>query len=93
MATRRKVKNVQQGFFDQNGFHPIRASRDYDSDRLFDSENEPRRAKKKKPAAKKKRKNPSQPASYIPSKWTTAKVKTNSKGQVQVMLPVKLRKK
>lgn len=50
-------RNVQQGFFDGSGFHPIRASKDYDSSRLFDDTEGG--YKKKKKSKSKKRKNPS----------------------------------
>jgi hypothetical protein len=36
MATKRR--NVEQGFYDATGFHPIRASRDYDDSVDYDSE-------------------------------------------------------
>jgi len=32
----RRVKNVERGFYDATGFHPIRSSRDYDPDRAGD---------------------------------------------------------
>jgi hypothetical protein len=56
LANRRR--NIAQGFYDATGFHPIRASADYDPDRLFDPEYEPTgrsRRRKKKPKAKAKR--------------------------------------
>jgi hypothetical protein len=31
---RKRLKNVEMGFYDAHGFHPIRASRDYDPDRV-----------------------------------------------------------
>ena len=50
-AKRRVRRNVQMGFYDATGFHPIRASRDYDSG-LFDEEGSYR--KKKRAKGKKK---------------------------------------
>lgn len=42
-----KIRNVAQGYYDATGFHPIRASADYDPDRLSDdSEGSYRRRKK-----------------------------------------------
>jgi hypothetical protein len=32
----RRVKNVERGFYDATGFHPLRSSRDYDPDRAGD---------------------------------------------------------
>lgn len=57
------LKNIQQGFYDQYGFHPIRASNDYDSDRLSDDteggygrRKRKKATTKRKPAAKKRKK-------------------------------------
>jgi hypothetical protein len=32
----RRVKNVERGFYDKTGFHPLRSSKDYDPDRAGD---------------------------------------------------------
>lgn len=52
-----RVKNIQQGFVDATGFHPIRSSADYDDERTGDNyEPRPRKraTKKRKPATKKR---------------------------------------
>lgn len=52
-----KIRNIAQGFFDQYGFHPIRASADYDPDRLSDdTEGSYKRKRRKKTKAKSKKK-------------------------------------
>ena len=48
-----KVRNIAQGFYDATGFHPIRASGDYDPDRLFDDSESERSSRKKRKAKKK----------------------------------------
>lgn len=50
---RKYMNNVEQGFYDSTGFHPIRSSRDYDSSRVQHG-SEPKRKTKKK-ARKRKR--------------------------------------
>jgi hypothetical protein len=32
----RRVKNVERGFYNSTGFHPLRSSKDYDPDRAGD---------------------------------------------------------
>lgn len=76
MANARRRRNVQQGFWDATGFHPIRASADYDSSRLFDDEEGSYRARrKKKPKAKRRRKNATtrSGAAADPRQWMSAK--------------------
>jgi len=77
-AKRRRIRrNVQQGFWDATGFHPIRASADYDSGRLFDDTEEGsyRRKKKKSKAKGKRRKNASTRSGLAadPRGWMSAK--------------------
>lgn len=50
---RPRVMNVAQGFYDATGFHPIRASSDYDSDAAGDEYSST--GKKRKKAKAKKR--------------------------------------
>lgn len=53
-------KNVEAGFWNATGFHPIRSSRDYDADRAGDEygDHGPGYGKGKKSARKPKKKNP-----------------------------------
>lgn len=68
-----RSKNIAQGYHDATGFHPIRASHDYDPDRLFDSEHEGRavrgrgrpKATKKKARKASKRKDTGSNASRV----------------------------
>jgi hypothetical protein len=50
-----RVKNIAAGFYDAQGFHPIRSSADYDPDRAGDeySQRKPRAKRRKKPAGRK----------------------------------------
>lgn len=55
----RRQKNIAMGFYDATGFHPIRASEDYDPDRSGDwddVDDTPRKRARKKVAAKKRKK-------------------------------------
>lgn len=57
----RRQKNIAMGFYDATGFHPIRASEDYDPDRSGDwddIDDTPRKRVAKKKVAAKKRKKP-----------------------------------
>ena len=61
MAKKRATrKNVEAGFWNATGFHPIRASRDYDADRAGDEYGDygPGYGQGKKSARKPKKKNP-----------------------------------
>ena len=70
---KRRRRNVQMGYYDATGFHPIRASADYDSSRLFDDEEGSYR--KKKPKAKRRRKNATTRSGAVadPRQWMSAK--------------------
>jgi hypothetical protein len=49
MGTRRRMKNVAQGFYDNYGvFHPIRASKDYDESRVGGKRRKKSKKKKKR---------------------------------------------
>lgn len=56
-------RNIAQGYYDGTGFHPIRASADYDPDRAGDSYSQRAKPKRKpKAKAKAKRKAPKRKA-------------------------------
>jgi hypothetical protein len=77
-----RVKNVAAGFVDEDGiFHPIRASYDYKPGRAGEKAKKARKTK-----AKGKKRNPH----AIPKSWTTAKVRRNARGQVQLLIPRKV---
>ena len=69
-----KLQNIAQGYYDSTGFHPIRASADYDSDRLSDdTEGSYRRRKVSRKKATKKRSKPKTKSKKILKKKTSKK--------------------
>ena len=50
-----RIQNIAQGYYDGTGFHPIRASSDYDPDRDDYSDVKRKRRAKKKVVAKKRK--------------------------------------
>lgn len=91
----RRKANIEMGFWRGGRFHPIRASDDYEPDTVGES-HQYKPAKKKKAAKKKnsahsrkmtffrprKRKAKANP---VPATWTPAKVRTNAKGETQIL--------
>jgi hypothetical protein len=78
-----KRRNVQQGFWDGTGFHPIRASSDYDSDRLTDDTEGSYRRKKKRKAKGKKRKNPTRNPLPV-GRMVTVKARRRPDGKIDL---------
>lgn len=56
MILRPVRRNVAQGYYDATGFHPIRASKDYDPDRAGDEYSDTGRKRKAQAKKAKKRK-------------------------------------
>ena len=54
-AKKRRRKNVEKGFFDAYGFHPIRSSSDYDESRVGETSGYARKSKAKSAASRAKR--------------------------------------
>lgn len=54
-AKSRKRRNIQQGFYDSSGFHPIRASSDYDPGIAGETGRKPVRTRSKKKASAKRK--------------------------------------
>lgn len=52
---RRKRRNISEGFYDDTGFHPIRAAADYDRASVGEGKRKPRRARSKKKATAKRK--------------------------------------
>jgi hypothetical protein len=69
----REVENVSMGYFDGSGFHPIRASHDYDEDRTDEHYHKRpvRKYAKKEKAFKASRRNPMK-AQYVVRWWNDA---------------------
>jgi hypothetical protein len=83
-----RVKNIQAGYVDSQGFHPIRSSVDYDPDRAGDYYSQkPKKKAKRKTAAKGRTKNPLPLGKFI--KATIKRVK----GGFQVLIPLKKARK
>lgn len=93
-----RVTNIEAGYYDKRGFHPLRRSLDYDPDRAGDDYSSQRDSMglryERKSKAKRAHRfvrgtavNPQRRAAkLIPVRWSPAKVRRLKSGAVQVMI-------
>ena len=86
-----RVRNVEAGFVDATGFHPLRSSRDYDPDRAGDDygERPKRKVAKRKKAKGKVSKGKRNPIPKGIPKGKFVKARFNRDGTVSVVVPSK----